>query len=168
MSVDGTRDSVILQEGERLVLAGCRDGKRLVTNGNVLPAPGTTEPCTPEPRYLADLPTDPNTMLDYLRRNATGTPGHPNSLGKYVGELARMGMSPKSRAALFEAGARLPGLSLIRGATDGAGRRGAAISWSTADGYNGTIVFDEKTHAYLGSRQDAVLVTAVVDKVGQR
>jgi hypothetical protein len=99
--------------------------------------------------------------------------GDVNALGKDLFGLASESyLRPQSRAALFEAAAKIPGLAAVDDVNDAAGRPGIGISWSTANkGKPGNmiLVFDPKTYAYLGTSDgDAVLETAIVDKVGRR
>lgn len=168
-SVDGTRDGLLGGPGGGTVLSGCRDGRRASMKGNQVTG---TESCTPDPAYLADLPTDADAMLAYLDRNAGGRPGDTNAMGKSIlfvldGHYLR----PRSRAALFDAAARIPGLRVITGVTDPGGRPAVEITWSF-EGKSGGIFFDPKSFAYLGfwagPGSTAVVQVAIVNKVGQR
>ncbi|MEV6370313.1 CU044_5270 family protein [Micromonospora musae] len=172
LSVDGTHDGLLRQtpatDIENMPLPGCRDGRAAVTRGGRMD-PRQTEPCTPSPAYLPDLPTDPDAMLDHLNANYRGEPGDSNALGKDVHDLlASKYLRPQVRAALFEAAARIPGLTVVPGVEDGAGRPGIGIAWSH-EGRSGALVFDETSHTFLGTvGTSAVLEVAVVDEVGQR
>jgi hypothetical protein len=175
-SVDGTRDSVTLQpDGDRTVLPGCRNGVTYV-HGNYHGTRPTS--CTPSPEYRTDLPTTVNGMLDYLEHHMPGDGKDPQSLFKNFVELSSYDLPPQTRAALYRAGARLPGLYVNRDAVDGAGRHGIGIGWhytgkctDPCDRDDETI-FDPHTYTVLGSRSNlsasALLETAVVDSVGQR
>ena len=69
----------------------------------------------------------------------------------------------------------MPGLSVVEHTTDGAGRPGVGIAWSSEgkDGPHTTmIVFDAQSFVYLGLRQGdrayAEVQVAIVDHAGQR
>jgi hypothetical protein len=170
-SVDGTRDGFAIDPGldtEPVPFPGCRNGRRVVVKGNRAD-PTRTEECVPEPAYLSDLPTDVDHMLEYLKANSSGEAGDPGAIGKDISDwIAESYVRPAALAALFEAAARLPGLTLVGDVTDGAGRHGTGIEWSRPqEVHAGTLVFDAH-HAYLGSPLSAVLAVKIVDKVGSR
>jgi len=169
LSVDGTRDGLVLGQWngrtERSPLAGCRDGRRAAVKGGQM-HPTQTEPCVPEPGYVKDLPTDADAVLPYLE--ARTNPGDINDLGKYVLDLAGHSyLRSSARAALFDAVAEIPGLTVVERAIDGTGRPGVGIAWSSGD-KSGLLVFDAGTHDFLGTPESAVLTIDVVDKVGAR
>ncbi|MBB5804645.1 hypothetical protein F4560_004413 [Saccharothrix ecbatanensis] len=173
-SVDGTRDGLIHQpDGTKIPLPGCRDGQMAVDKGPEL-VPGITQPCEPRPAYRSDLPTDADGMLAYLDANASGKPGSVNARGKDVlGLINESLLPPLSRAALYEAAARVPGLSVVPDARDAAGRPGVGITWpvppgSSAEAQAVVIVFDKDTYELLGTNFHAIKALAVVDQVGQR
>jgi hypothetical protein len=94
---------------------------------------------------------------------ATGT----NRMAKTVLFLSsRAWVRPASRAAMFEAVRDVPGISVVPGARDAAGRVGIGVRWSY--GAPMTMVFDPTSYRYLGSTFDAVLSRKIVDRVGQR
>lgn len=107
-----------------------------------------------------------------------GDPNKPHTIGKNILYVARENyVSPESLAALFDALAAFPGSPADGNAIDGAGRRGAGVSW-TVDGQSQdgapadittTLVFDPNTRAFLGvSGWTAVVERGIVDAVGQR
>ncbi|MBE1492827.1 CU044_5270 family protein [Plantactinospora soyae] len=172
LSVDGTRDGLVrtasADGGSNSVLPGCRDGRAAVVKGDQV-LPGRTEPCTLEPGYRSDLPTDAAAMGAYLTENRSGEPGSVNSAGKDVYYFAGAYLRPRTRAALYEAAATVPGLRAVENVTDGAGRPGIGIAWpSTGRSGEMILVFEPESYAFLGvSGASAVLDLAVVDKVGQ-
>ncbi len=173
-SVDGTRDGRMEQPGQEPVLwPGCRDGQRAVTKGGRL-VPGRSEPCTPKPAYRSDLPTTADAMLAYLDANASGEPGNVNARGKDVPALLGGSyLPPATRAALFEAAARVPGLSVVPDATDGAGRAGIGITWPLPPKSDDrarpvVLVFDKESYVFLGTQGWAVVAQSIVDEVGRR
>ncbi|GAB3008692.1 CU044_5270 family protein [Saccharothrix stipae] len=172
LSVDGTRDGVLHDHGEQTPMPGCANGQR-----DVFKVPGQvlgTEPCEPRPAYRSDLPTDVDGMLAYLDANASGAPGSVNARGKDVLSLINESMLPPlSRAALYEAAARVPGLSVVPDARDAAGRPGVGISWPVPPGSSPeaepvVIVFDQGTYELLGTNFHSITAQAVVDQAGQR
>jgi hypothetical protein len=166
-SVDGTRDSIVRQFGETFPIPGCVGGQRPVLGKDNKPMPGQVEQCEANPAYKADLPTDAAAMRQYLLALPTGE-DKTNSLGKNIGSLVSEDyVSPASLAALFEAVAGLDGLEVVENAKDGAGRTGIGVSWDH-QGSTATLVFDEKTHAFLGFNFSAQLAQAVVDTAGQQ
>ncbi|QFZ22235.1 CU044_5270 family protein [Saccharothrix syringae] len=172
LSVDGTHDGLLRQQGDQIPFPGCRDGRRAVYKGPE-PLPGVTEPCEPSPAYRPDLPTDVDGMLAYLGANASGEPGSVNSRGKDVFALiSEQLLMPASRAALFEAAARTPGLSVVGDARDASGRPGVGITWPTPPGSDPraepvVVVFDRTSYELLGTNSSAILEQFVVDAAGQ-
>ncbi|WP_158852165.1 CU044_5270 family protein [Saccharothrix deserti] len=173
LSVDGTRDGLLKNHDSSTTrMAGCKDGQM-----DVFKDPEVvlgTEPCEPRPAYRSDLPTDVDGMLAYLDANASGEPGSVNARGKDVLGLIRESyLPPLARAALYEAAARVPGLSVVQDARDGAGRPGIGITWPTPPGSSSkatpvVIVFDPTTYELLGTNFDAIAAQAIVDQPGQR
>jgi hypothetical protein len=111
-------------------------------------------------------------MLQYIYREYAAEPGDANAIGKGILFLIRDHyLRPQVRAAVFDAAAAVRGLSVVEHTTDGVGRPGVGIAWST-HGKSGMIVFDAETFAYLGFRQgddaSAEVRVAIVDDVGQR
>ncbi|GAA4578943.1 CU044_5270 family protein [Micromonospora coerulea] len=172
LSVDGTRDGLVRETsaGNRTEtpVPGCRNGRAAAVKGGQM-VPGRTEPCTSEPAYRPDMPTDATAMGAYLAEHRSGEPGSVNAAGKDVLYLAESYLRPASRAALYEAAAAVPGLRAVENVTDGAGRSGIGIAWpSTNGGEEIVLVFDAETYAFLGaSGYSAVLTLAVVDEIGQ-
>ncbi|MFE2756622.1 CU044_5270 family protein, partial [Actinosynnema sp. NPDC059335] len=174
LSVDGTRDGLLNHgDGTTTPMPGCRDGRMAVHKGPD-PLPGVTEPCEPRPAYRSDLPTDVDGMLAYLDANAGGEPGSVNARGKDVLALINEDLlPPASRAALYEAAARVPGLSVVPDARDAAGRAGVGITWPVPAGSSPeakpvVIVFDAETYELLGTNFHAIVEQAVVDQAGQQ
>jgi hypothetical protein len=166
-SADDTHDSLTIgTDGVKEVLPGCRNGRRPVINGNRV-KPGETEPCRPYPAYLADLPTTADDMYQYLTDHKSGVRGDMHAMFKDVFHLAKQSMTPRARAALYNAASRIPGVRAVPNAKDAAGRPGVGIG----DPQYGepVIVFDATTYAYLGDTgYEAVLAVGIVDQVGQR
>lgn len=168
LSADGTRDGMVKQHGETLVIPGCAGGQSPVIDKDGKPSGNETEFCEPTPAYQPDLPTDAATMREYLTNLPSGD-DKTNSLGKNILSLVSEDyVPPASLAALFEAVAGLDGLEIVPNAKDGAGRPGVGVSWTYVNSTM-TLVFDEQTHAFLGFGDlGAVLQQAVVDSAGQQ
>jgi hypothetical protein len=174
LSVDGTHDGRIGDE----VDPGCKNGQRKVLNPNNPALIGTTEPCTPDPAYLADAPTTVPAMRAYLlKRDGGGDPGGlPNRLGKVIDDLfgAHL-LSPAAKAVLFRTMTTLPGLRAVPDAVNGSGQHGIGVTWNGGGG-TATLVFDRASHRYLGGVTTGVKgekgsaparQSAVVDRVGE-
>lgn len=176
LSADGTRDGLVRQHTPVIpaVLPGCRNGKHQVYKGPD-PLPGVFGDCRVTPAYRPDMPTDAKAMLAYLHRNGLDDLDRSNAdnrpvSGDDVAFLLRENyLSPQSRAALFEALALVPSITLERDVEDAAGRRGVQVSWpDVGDHQGGELILDQDTYTVLGSEDTAVLETAVVDQAGQR
>jgi hypothetical protein len=136
-------------------------------------APGTAEPganweqafppctggrvtdCDSDVGYPRDLPTDAAAMRDHLYRGPHGN--NPADRGAFtmIGDIMRSHyVSPAAAAAMFEAAATIPGVSLVPGAVDTAGRRGVAVS-RLENGSRRELIFEEGTYRYLGEREVA-------------
>ncbi|MGW3962656.1 CU044_5270 family protein [Amycolatopsis sp. NPDC005003] len=169
-SIDGTRDGLI----GTTKIGGCRDGKAPNYGTNDPRKEGMLEDCTPKPVYRTDLPTTADGMLAYLNAQPGAQKDNVNAMGKSVFGLAyEQVLQPASYAALFEAAARVPGLTALDHVTDGAGRPGVGITWpnppgSAPDAKPLVIVFDATTYQFLGTTDSAVTVKTYVDQVGRR
>ncbi|SEF20227.1 hypothetical protein SAMN05421837_101279 [Amycolatopsis pretoriensis] len=169
LSVDGTRDGLLAEDTE---LPGCHDGKAPYSGPYDPKKKGTLEDCRPTPAYRADLPTTADAMLAYLR-TIPGGKDSVNSMGKNVLTLAdERALTPASYAALYQAAAKVPGLKALEHVTDGSGRPGVGITWrNPADrpDFKGIVlVFDARTHQFLGTEDSAVTAKTFVDEAGQR
>lgn len=142
----------------------------------------------PTYEWLASLPTDQDELLDELGRLTKKEKGQERAQAVFdkIGELLGKVMPPRTAAALYEAAAKIPGVTRIEDAVDPAGRNGVGIrrvdkrsTWATE------WIFDRDTLAYLGERtylskdgktgkkgtmlaETAILKQAVVDKYRQR
>jgi hypothetical protein len=139
--------------------------------------------------WLASLPTDPDRLLDRLSHLTRTFEGQEKDQAVFdkIGELLGTSvMPPRTAAALYEAAARIPGVSRIENAVDPAGRHGVGIrrvdghaDWATE------WIFDRHILEYIGRRsyltadgpmgkkgtvmdESAVLERAVVDKWRER
>ncbi|PZG12010.1 hypothetical protein C1I95_26785 [Micromonospora craterilacus] len=153
----------------------------------VIPERETLTDMTPNAEVV-DLPSDPDELLAKLYRERDER-GRGNSRDgaafTAIGDILRESLvPPQTSAALYRATAKIPGVEVVRGVTDAAGRRGVAVA-HTEGNRRDEWIFDEQTYEYLGERSylvadtadgpagtvlgtTAVLQRAVVSKVGQR
>ncbi|WP_207208447.1 CU044_5270 family protein [Nocardioides glacieisoli] len=136
--------------------------------------------------WLAQLPTDPDALLNVLDREAVPVEGQEQEQATFdlIGSLvSEQLMPPETAAALFRAVTRINGIQVERGVTDALGRPGIGISRSDARFRTRTTwIFDSSTYELRGTRwffthadgtpdtlfgATAVLDTAVVDTAGQ-
>jgi hypothetical protein len=187
LSVGGERDSLLrsVRDGRQddNWVPGCRNGQETQTKGDQT----VTQACTPVRAYQADLPTDAGAMLAFLYRGATGE-SNPRDQEAFTaaGDLIREAyIRPASLAAVFDALARIPGVTVVGDVTDRASRHGVAVALTEVQGVRTELIFDKQSHAFLGERivairdQDglkagdivgstAVLTATIVDTAGQR
>ena len=115
----------------------------------------------------AAVPTDPDGLLAAVYQLVQDPACAPVLVGDTVQDRAFMlidGMlqtvqSAEVRAALYQALAKIPGVTVIQGATDAAGRRGVAFSRAAAIEGTGSsgwlrleVILDRDTYQYLGAR----------------
>ncbi|MFI0186121.1 CU044_5270 family protein [Streptomyces sp. NPDC017082] len=141
----------------------------------------------PTYRWLGSLPTDPDALLAYLYArtpHAEGR-GRDQAVFEQIGSLLGGMMPPRTAAALYQAAARIPGVTPAPQARDAIGRRGLGIARDdTRYGVRTEWVFDAEDFSFLGSRSyltkdtsygktgtllssEAELELGVVDKAGQ-
>lgn len=153
----------------------------------MIPERETLPDMTPNAETV-DLPDDPQQLLAKLyRERAERGPGSSREGAAFtaIGDILRDSLaSPRRSAALYRAAALIPGVEVVHGVTDAAGRRGTAIA-HTEQSRRKEWIFDENTFAYLGERSylvaetadgpagtllstSAVLDRAVVIELGQR
>ncbi|MDG4781397.1 CU044_5270 family protein [Micromonospora sp. WMMD961] len=153
----------------------------------VIPRQSRLDDVTPNAAFV-DLPTDPDALLAKLYQER-GERGRGNSRDgaafTAIGDILRESLvPPQTSAALYRAAAKIPGVEMVRGVTDAAGRRGIAVGHTELDRRDEWI-FDERTYEYLGERSylvadtpdgpagtvlgtTAVLQRAVVSTLGER
>jgi hypothetical protein len=113
------------------------------------------------------VPTDPDGLLAAVYQLVKDPACAPIPFGDTVQDRAFMlidGMlqtvqPAEVRAALYQALAKIPGVTVVQGATDAAGRRGVAFSRAAAIEGSGSsgwlrleIILDSHTYRYLGAR----------------
>jgi hypothetical protein len=115
----------------------------------------------------AAVPTDPDGLLTAIYQLVKDPTCAPIPVGDTVQDRAFMlidGMlqtvqPAEVRAALYQALAKIPGVTVAQGATDAAGRRGVAFARAAAiegpgssDWLRLEIILDSHTYRYLGAR----------------
>lgn len=144
LSMDGTHDGLVISNGRRIPVPGCRGG---IQSAADVGEPNV--PCLVAPAYLADAPDDPAAMKRYLAKRLHGD-SDPNRVGKELTSLLEFHyLRPGARAALFRAGGAIPGLQLHRGGSNGLSANQVAVGWTHAGG-TASLVFDATTHGFIG------------------
>ncbi|GID90617.1 CU044_5270 family protein [Amorphoplanes digitatis] len=167
LSVDGTRDGLVVRGSDRTHLDGCKNGRQAET----IDRPETTPKiaCTPEPAYRPGrIPTDPDRLFAYVYEIARDQPAWV-SIGartdrkprgfvrlsddqrafSQIAEILYKNHSPAVQEAAFRVAGRIPGVQVRRDMTDAAGRAGVAVTRTEA-GTREELVFDPATYTYLG------------------
>lgn len=170
-SVDGTRDGLIRGRSTTAADWTFTETVHVCRNGRIK---GETMACVTVPMVRPDLPTDAAAMLEYLYTHpASKNPGGDRNavaFGAAVDLVTRYYLTPATKAAVFEALSRLPGVALRTDVADAAGRSGAAVRMSTPTSdtkIKGELIFDPKTYAFLGTTDFAVLRQVVVNAPGE-
>jgi hypothetical protein len=183
LSVDGTRDGLVIQEAAkspmRTHIDGCTKGRQAQT----IDRPETTPKiaCTPEPAYQPGrVPTDPDRLLAYVYAIAANQPvwvsigagpdGRPRGFVRLsaaqrafteIAEILYKNHLPAVQEAAFRAAGRIAGVQVSRNMADAAGRAGVAVTRTEA-GTRDELLFDPITYTYLGHN----IVGAEVDLTG--
>ncbi|MFF8377831.1 CU044_5270 family protein [Streptomyces sp. NPDC015661] len=158
LSVDGSRPGLLREPGAADTELGAEapvyelDGPGATPRKTTLEAapPSVTNPTH---AYVAALPTDPEAMLRLIREQTRAGEGDADQRAfTAIGTLlAETWAPPKVTAGLYEAAARIPGVTVLPSAKDAAGREGVAVA-RTAHGEQTQWIFDRTTSAFLGER----------------
>jgi hypothetical protein len=182
LSVDGSRDPLLVEAGRPGLTPGKEDaGKKAALQNPARPAAGLNNP---DYDYLAQLPTDPRTLLDKIYRETAGMGRTPDQEAfTTIGDALREQLAPPAVGAAFlRAAALIPGVTAVDHVTDALGRPGIAVTHVDQD-VRTEWIFDPATHEFLGERevltkdqalgragtvigQSAVQQRAVVDHAG--
>jgi hypothetical protein len=103
---------------------------------------------------LPSLPTDPDRLLkviyDYQRKHGYGgAETWPATFRLISGILNGLLVPPELQAALFQAMAKIPGVTVVQDAVDAAGRRGVALG-HIDEHVRYEVILEEGTYRYLG------------------
>ncbi|GAB2871891.1 hypothetical protein GCM10027176_86770 [Actinoallomurus bryophytorum] len=102
--------------------------------------------------YVATLPTDPVALLAKIRHDTKDSGNGRRSFGRIEQILDDDKLvPPKTNAALYRALARIPGVTVVPGVKDLAGRPGVAVTRAD-QGSLQQIILDRKTYRFLGVR----------------
>jgi hypothetical protein len=123
--------------------------------------------------YMRQLPTDPQRLLRLIyEQNAAAypsTPGKPSldqrAFDTAGGLMRQPVMPPELAAAVFEAAAKIPGVTVVKDAVDAAGRHGVAVARGDA-GIRNELIFDRETSSFLGGRSVVVADNPELGKAG--
>ncbi|MER7667074.1 CU044_5270 family protein [Kitasatospora sp. NPDC096128] len=176
LSVDGRQDGLLIEEA----------GPSLPGRNTKLSGPSRPGIESPTYEYLATLPTDPDALLQKLYDETIGKRPKEERAFKAISELLKEQIAPPAvTAALYQAAAKIPGVTLENDAVDITGRHGIGVA-RVADGARLEWIFDKDSYAFLGQRgevveqgsdfgapgtvfgQGAVVKRAIVDKAGDR
>lgn len=112
---------------------------------------------------LSRLPTEPEALrLAVENRRSGDSPVAPSpadsprggaTVERLLEILSEPIASPALRAAAFNALAEIPGIGFERDVTDGAGRKGDAISWVRESGFGRRFIFDPNTGKVLAEAE---------------
>jgi len=171
LSVDGTRDGLVIQEAAkspvRTHIDGCTNGRQAQTIDRPEITPKVA--CTPEPAYQPGrVPTDPDRLLAYVYAIAANEPvwvsigagpdRRPRGFVRLsadqhafteIAEILSKNHLPAVQEAAFRAAGRIGGVQVRHNAVDAAGRAGVAVTRTEA-GTRDELLFDPITYTYLG------------------
>ncbi|AJF64083.1 CU044_5270 family protein [Streptomyces vietnamensis] len=158
LSVDGSRPGLLREPGAADTELGAEAPVYELDGPGATPRKTTLETAPPSVTnpthaYVATLPTDPEALLRLVRDQTRAGEGDADQRAfTAIGTLlAETWAPPKVTAALYEAAARIPGVTVLPSAKDAAGREGVAVA-RTAHGEQTQWIFDRTTSAFLGER----------------
>ncbi|MFE0654309.1 CU044_5270 family protein [Streptomyces sp. NPDC059534] len=159
LSVDGSRPGLLREAGAAdTPLGGAEPPVYELDHRGAEPRESTAAAAPPSVTnpthaYVATLPTDPEVLLRLVQdgTRAGGGDADQRAFTAIGTLLAETWAPPKVTAALYEAAARIPGVTVLPSATDAAGREGVAVA-RTAHGEQTQWIFDRTTSAFLGER----------------
>jgi hypothetical protein len=158
--VSGTEEEA-RAEGLPIDGTGWPEGEWRARCGDWYAAEEGRDPCaatgtwqTPDPRFLAALPRDPDELYDLLREETAGR-GTDGDLEVvvYVADVLRTGLVPADlRAGLYRVLAKVPALQVTEEVANLDGVRGTAYGIS-AGGMRHDVIVDPRTGQFIGERQ---------------
>ncbi|MFJ7258266.1 CU044_5270 family protein [Streptomyces sp. NPDC098085] len=190
LSADGSRSGLLREAGEPDSRLGDDAPVYHLDGPGATPRPSTlhgSDPSIGNPThaYVASLPTDPDALLKLIRDETHGEGQDPDQRAfTAIGDLlAETWAPPRVSAALCRAAAKIPGVTVVHGAADAAGREGVSVA-RTAHGRQTQWIFDRTTYEFLGERTvlteagdagpagtvlgtSAILTRAAVDRPGE-
>ncbi|MER6442276.1 CU044_5270 family protein [Streptomyces sp. NPDC001185] len=177
LAADPSKNGLIHEGGQNITIHNSGAG--------VVNPDAASEPARPGTvPQIASLSTNPDTLLKQIYTATRGqAPSKDAAAFNWVGETVSESIVPGDVASsIWRAAAKIPGVVLVKDATDAAGRHGEAIA-HVAGGERTEYIFDRSTHLFLGERSylikdtpegkagmltgtSAVLSRAVVNKIG--
>ncbi|MFF9851815.1 CU044_5270 family protein [Streptomyces litmocidini] len=158
LSVDGGRPGLLREPGAADTELGAEAPVYELEHRGATPRKTTMETAPPSVTnpthaYVAALPTDPAVLLRLVRdqTRADGGDADQRAFTAIGTLLAETWAPPGVTAALYEAAARIPGVTVLPSAKDAAGREGVAVA-RASHGEQTQWVFDRTTSAFLGER----------------
>ncbi|MGW8768281.1 CU044_5270 family protein [Streptomyces sp. NPDC055815] len=158
LSVDGSRPGLLREPGAADTELASEAPVYELDGPGATPRKTTLETAAPSVTnpthaYVAALPTDPEALLRLVREQTRAGGGDADQRAfTAIGTLlAETWAPPAVTAALYEAAARIPGVTVLPSAKDAAGREGVAVA-RTAHGEQTQWIFDRTTSAFLGER----------------
>jgi hypothetical protein len=146
LAADPSTDGLIHEGGQNTTIHN--SGKGVVNPGEASqPArPGTVP-------QIASLSTNPDALLKQIYSATRGeAPGKDAAAFNWIGETVSESIVPGDVASsIWRAAAKIPGVVLVKDATDAAGRHGEAIA-HVSNGERTEYIFDRNTHLFLGER----------------
>ncbi|WP_393080934.1 CU044_5270 family protein [Streptomyces sp. LN704] len=177
LAADPSKNGLIREGGQNITLHNSGPGVVNPGEASQPPRPGTVP-------QIASLSTNPDALLKQIYTATRGeAPGKDAAAFDWVGETVSESIVPGDVASsIWRAAAKIPGVVLVKDATDAAGRHGEAIA-HVSNGERTEYIFDRNTHLFLGERSylikdtpegkagmltgtSAVLSRAVVNKIG--
>jgi hypothetical protein len=144
---------------ESWVAADGRRWERSAFSGGVgldfFPAPTGDSVNYPSAQALANLPRDPNELVQYLLRRVSGSSSREEAVFVALTDLLRSGIpDAQLRASLLRAIGLLPDVGVDEHATDALGRPAVALTWTRPDpnGSDQSVLFDRVTTRVLEER----------------
>lgn len=188
LSADGSRTGLLREAGKPDSQLGADAPVYTIERPGATPKPSASGSgpsiSNPTHAYVAGLPTDPDALLDLIRKASHGQGQSADQRAfTAIGDLLMETWAPpKVSAALYRAAAKIPGVTVVQSAQDAAGREGVAVA-RTTHGQQTQWIFDRDSHAFLGERtvlteagdagpagtvvgSSAILTKAAVDRAG--
>jgi RNA polymerase sigma-70 factor (ECF subfamily) len=125
-------------------------------DGGFFGEPVTPSWQTPTAAFLADLPRDPQRLLERIRHDAADAgPSRDGEALVLIADMLRSGIVPGDvRAALFRAAALIPGVELVDEQANLNGQVGVAVGrYEPNAGDRNEIIFEPDTGMVIGERQ---------------
>ncbi len=144
------REVWLAADGSKPGLLRQSDRPDVTLDPNPHPAMGN-----PTYEWLTTLPTDPDALLRRIYHDTKDAGNGPDAEAFVtIGDLMRESLCPPAlAAALFRAAERIPGVRVVNGTTDDAGRPMLAVGRTEEKtGYRIQWLFDPSTYQFIGEK----------------